>query len=142
MAYRYYATLYQTQTLDVIRTINQSTMPMPTRASSFSACKGHGKVQGKTIYGILLLIMFALWCWCTTMWFHTLPPKAGSYRGSPSTICPSTMIRAGVPTFKHCNDLGDIVHLEGFTMGLELGVQHGYYSNAMLSCWPKLLSTT
>ena len=44
---------------------------------------------------------------------------------------------AGVPTFKHRDDLGDIVQQEGFTMGLELGMQHGYFSNAMLSRWPK-----
>jgi hypothetical protein len=47
------------------------------------------------------------------------------------------MTGAGVPTFKHRDDIGDILQLEGFTTGLELGVQYGYYSNAMLSRWSK-----
>ena len=112
---------------------------MPTRPFSSSARKGHGKIRGKNMTGIMLflLIIFALWCWCATLWFHTFSPEAGSYRGIPKTICPFTMNGPGVPTFKHRDDLGDIVQQEGFTKGLELGVQHGYYSNAMLSRWPK-----
>ena len=110
---------------------------MPTRAFSHSARKGHGKFRGKTLTGIMLLIILASWFWCTTSWFHTFTPKAGSYQGSHSTSCPFTMNGAGVPTFKRRDDLGDIVQQEGFTMGLELGVQHGYFSNAMLSRWPK-----
>ena len=107
---------------------------MPTRAFSHSARKSHGKVRGKTMTGIMLLIIFASRFWRATLWFHTFTPKAGLYQGSHSTSCPFTMNGAGVITFKHRNDLGDIVQQEGFTMCLELGVQHGYFSNAMLSC--------
>ena len=51
--------------------------------------------------------------------------------------CPTTMNGPGVPTFKHRDDLGDIIEAEGKTRGLELGVQYGYYSNAMLTRWHK-----
>ena len=110
---------------------------MPTRALSFSARKGRGEVRGKTMTGIMLLIIFASWFWCATLWFHTFSPKAGSYQGSHSTSCPFTMNGAGIPTIKRRDDLSDLVQQEGFTTGLELGVQHGYFSNAMLSHWPK-----
>ncbi|KAL7525472.1 hypothetical protein ACHAWF_001377 [Thalassiosira exigua] len=52
-----------------------------------------------------------------------------------SNNCPSVMDGPGVPTFKLREDLGIIVQNEGFTKGLELGVQTGYYSEAMLSRW-------
>ena len=41
----------------------------------------------------------------------------------------------GVPTFMRRNDLGRIAQSEGFTRGLELGVQRGHYSKIILSSW-------
>lgn len=41
-----------------------------------------------------------------------------------------------MPTFKNRNDLGTILENEGFTRGLELGVQKGLYAKTILSKWP------
>lgn len=50
-----------------------------------------------------------------------------------TTLC--TMGGPGVPTFKERDDLGTILQSEGFTRGLELGVQHGIYAHTILSKW-------
>ena len=44
-------------------------------------------------------------------------------------------IERGVPTFKTRDQLGDILNAEGHTIGVELGVQRGHYSNTILSKW-------
>ena len=41
----------------------------------------------------------------------------------------------GVPTFKNRDELGTIAQNEGFTKGLELGVQRGIYAKTILSQW-------
>jgi len=46
------------------------------------------------------------------------------------------MAGVGVPTFKTRNDLGNVMQSEGFTVGVELGVQNGYYAAEMLRNWP------
>ncbi|KAL7537419.1 hypothetical protein ACHAXR_007809 [Thalassiosira sp. AJA248-18] len=45
------------------------------------------------------------------------------------------MSGAGVPTFKHRNDLGDIIQREGLKRGIEVGVQMAHYSAEILSRW-------
>lgn len=55
---------------------------------------------------------------------------------SNSGTCPSVMEGPGVPTFKTRSELGRIAQAEGFAIGVELGVQNGYYSKEMLSSWP------
>ena len=47
---------------------------------------------------------------------------------SDVTGCPSLMAGVGVPTFKKCADLGNVMHSKGFTVGVKLGVQNGYHS--------------
>lgn len=51
--------------------------------------------------------------------------------------CPpsSLMNGNGVPTFKGRGELGLIVQSEGFTVGVELGVQHGFFASEMLTHW-------
>lgn len=57
--------------------------------------------------------------------------------GESSNIrCPSFMEGPGVPTFKTRDQLGSIIQNEGFSIGVELGVQNGLYSKAILSAWP------
>ena len=46
-----------------------------------------------------------------------------------------TMGGLGVPTFKNRDELGTIAQNEGFTKGLELGVQRGIYAKTILSQW-------
>jgi hypothetical protein len=48
---------------------------------------------------------------------------------------PCTMGGPGVPTFKERDDLSSIIQSEGFTRGLELGVQQGFYAHTILSKW-------
>lgn len=50
-------------------------------------------------------------------------------------LCPSLMNGPGVPTFKTRGDLPKIMQDEGFTRGIELGVQHGTFSYETLSSW-------
>jgi hypothetical protein len=62
-----------------------------------------------------------------------------NYQTSDSTSetsCPSLMNGPGVPTFKSRDDLGEVMQKEGFSVGIELGVQHGHYSRVILSKWP------
>lgn len=40
-----------------------------------------------------------------------------------------------IPTFKTRFDLGDILHDEGFEIGVELGVQRGLFAEKLLSKW-------
>ena len=47
---------------------------------------------------------------------------------SDVTGCLSLMVGVGVPTFKKCADLGNVMQSEGFTVGVKLGVQNGYHS--------------
>ena len=51
--------------------------------------------------------------------------------------CPpaSLMNGNGVPTFKGRGELGIIMQSEGFTVGVELGVQHGFFASEMLTHW-------
>lgn len=56
------------------------------------------------------------------------------HNGDDLDSCRSTKGR-GVPTFKTRNELGIIAQSEGFTHGLELGVQRGLYSKEILSNW-------
>ena len=51
--------------------------------------------------------------------------------------CPSSSLMngKGVPTFKGRGELGIIMQSEGFTVGVELGVQHGFFASEMLSHW-------
>ena len=55
---------------------------------------------------------------------------------SDVTGCPSLMAGVGVPTFKTGADLGNVMQSEGFTVGIELGLQNGYYTAGMLTYWP------
>lgn len=62
-----------------------------------------------------------------------------NYQASDSTSetpCPSLMNGPGVPTFKSRDDLGEVMQKEGFSVGIELGVQRGLYSRVILSKWP------
>lgn len=107
---------------------------MPNKVTSFSSRRaGTGnKAQRKssTVVLSVLCVLFVL-CLMTQIWlFGHISLK--DYN-KPKANCPSTMDGPGVPTFKHRDDLGDIAKLEGFTKGLELGVQRAYYSNAMLT---------
>lgn len=45
-------------------------------------------------------------------------------------------IKMGVPTFRHREDLGDILQKENMTVGAELGVQKGIFTVQMLKRWP------
>ena len=55
---------------------------------------------------------------------------------SDVTGCLSLMAGVGVPTFKTGADLGNVMQSEGFTVGIELGLQNGYYTAGMLTYWP------
>jgi hypothetical protein len=55
-------------------------------------------------------------------------------RSSSFDSC-SEPIKKGVPTFTHRNHLGDILQQEQMTLGVELGVQEGYFSNELLTRW-------
>jgi hypothetical protein len=46
------------------------------------------------------------------------------------------MTSRGVPTFKSRDELGNILEEEKKTIGVELGVQHGFLSKAFLTRWP------
>lgn len=41
-----------------------------------------------------------------------------------------------MPILHHRQELGQLLEAEGFQVGAELGVQHGYFSRTMLASWP------
>ncbi|KAI2495870.1 methyltransferase domain-containing protein [Fragilaria crotonensis] len=54
-----------------------------------------------------------------------------------TTVACSEPIRfQGVPTFMSRNNLGSILEKENMTVGVELGVQRGYFSSSTLDQWP------
>lgn len=120
----------------------KASFPSSSRSSNKCGQRGgRAAQQGRMSMFFLVLVMFILWCWCAPFLLHvSLLPSSVLYvqRGSTATeACRTTMTGPGVPTFKHRDDLGDIIEAESMTKGLELGVQYGYYSNAILTRWPK-----
>ena len=57
-------------------------------------------------------------------------------KNATTDACSETVRNQGVPTFMDRNQLGSILERENKTVGVELGVQGGYYSNIILSQWP------
>jgi hypothetical protein len=48
----------------------------------------------------------------------------------------SQPIKAGVPSFKGCDELGIILKEEGMHTGAELGVQRGIFADNIIHQWP------
>ena len=65
----------------------------------------------------------------------TISERSVSSNSSDEMLGCIGMKGVGVPTFKTRGELGAIVQSEGFTRGIELGVQRGYFTRAMLSNW-------
>jgi hypothetical protein len=58
----------------------------------------------------------------------------------PTMITPSprhqhAQVYKPIPTFKHRNELGQLLDREGFKIGAELGVQEGRYTEKLLQGW-------
>jgi hypothetical protein len=97
---------------------------------------GPGKRQ--VLRPVVVITFFLV---CTFWWFFVYKSSSGllmtNDKDEKSSLC--TMGGPPVPTFKVRDDLGKILQNEkgNFTKGIELGVQVGYYSHAILSHWSR-----
>lgn len=94
------------------------------------------------------LLIWVILCAATTVWLlavmHTPvlripsdpsdphPLLAGLTALKQTKVCPPV---AWMPPFHHRGELGDVLRTLNFTLGVELGVQQGHYSMALLSKW-------
>ena len=87
---------------------------------------------------LLVLACIASWFFGYAFGRYYYPTSNAHPKRIKSDPClgEQSMRNQGVPTFKYRHELGSIVENENMTIGVELGVQRGLFSKAILQLWP------
>jgi len=76
-------------------------------------------------------ILFASLVLC----FKAFLYKTGHVEPSFASVLSTSRDAKPIPVLSHREELGDLLESEGFTIGLEIGVQSGSFSKIILSSW-------